>query len=105
MLAALRRCSRSPKKVGTLTSEAGSAVATTSWNYIQQAVEVDRAQKNLVRRNSRRNIMLLTALRTDTTHDLSQKRPERIQEGFRGRVNTPALADLEGRVPDESGRR
>ena len=25
--------------------------------------------------------MLLTALRTDTTHDLSQKRPERIPNG------------------------
>jgi hypothetical protein len=27
--------------------------------------------------------MLLTALRTDTTHDLSQKRPERIQKVWR----------------------
>jgi hypothetical protein len=40
-----------------------------------------------MRRKPRRVVTLLTALRTDTTHDLSQKRPERILIGV-GRITT-----------------
>lgn len=67
--------------------------------YIQQAEEATRAQKNFARSKPRRVVTLLTALRTDTTHDLSQKRPERIQSNVANKSVISTLADLSfGRI-------
>jgi hypothetical protein len=54
---------------------------------MEQAPELTRVRINCMRRKPRRVVTLLTALRTDTTHDLSQKRPERILIGV-GRLVT-----------------